>query len=227
MMATDDMASRSQDPPSPPRLLLAGLSPETGQSIAHPYAAAGWRIVHAADGAELIAAARLWRFDLILHGPLPPPIDIMTVRRCLTGLADPAIPTTIPILTAKDAPPPAPHPQARPEEAPRPDPMARLLPLLGPAGAVHLMRRLQSRLTALRDAPDPYAIGEGSTLPSLAHRMGGVAGTLGFADLASAWFAVEIHGPDRLADAWIETRIAQAMLAFLLLPVEEGLSLPV
>lgn len=200
----------------PPRLLLATAATEPGFALAARHADRGWRVTHVTDGAAAVAAAGLGGYALIRLVTDLPRIDAADVAVRIRRWMDDQPPVPIHVTPPDDAMIAAPSDFPHRPAPPRPDPLRQLTPLLGPTAVHTLMQRFHDRLVLLCAAPDPYAIGEGATPHALAHRVGGLAGILGFGDLAAAWLAVEQDGVERMDAAWIETHIARATLALLL-----------
>jgi len=172
----------------------------------------GWRADRAADVYDAIAVLRLSGSALICLSTSLPDADAAMLRAAIA-----AMPAAPPVLRVDPAlPPPDVRTLARlavpPALPPPSDPLTRLAALLGRDGITRLLTAFQGRLHALAFASDPYAVGEGTTPATLAHRVGGLAGTLDFAALSAAWLRVESDGERHLPRAWDETRIAIAML---------------
>lgn len=84
------------------------------------------------------------------------------------------------------------------------DDLSRLEAAFGEAEVGAMLHRLRDQLDRAIDAPDTGA----------AHRLSGIAGMLGFVELAAAWRGVdEGGGPDAERRARIETRRAIAAIA--------------
>jgi hypothetical protein len=204
-----------------PRLLLATLDDGPGHAAARLCRAQGWDVVHVVDAPAAIAAARLWRFAAIRLVADPGRGDALPVTAIERALHPDDRDRMIVLAPGAGLAPETPPVDDLPSE-PRADPRTQLAPLLGAAASRDLIRRFHARLTLLLSAPNPYAADEGDTPAALAHRIGGLAGMLGFGDLAAAWLAVETEGSSRLEQAWLETRIAHALLTFLM-PDDPGI----
>ncbi|GGE89850.1 hypothetical protein [Sphingomonas prati] len=201
-------------------VLLAIGAASTAEHAAVALTGRGWTVTTATDAATLVARAQTQDFALLLLGALPdgeaaalaariarlpPPRGLVPI--VLLG-ADTALPTDD-VLRARIAA------TSRSGTAPL-DPIARLSPMFGAVGVASLMGDFRNRLGALLAAADPCAIGEGTTIAGVAHRIAGLGGTLDFPLLADAWQQVERDGPAHLSAAWAETRIAHTVLTLLL-----------
>ena len=200
----------------PPRLLLATAATESGNALAARHVDHGWRVTHVTDGAAAVAAAALGGYALIRLTTNLPGIDAADIAARIRQHPDDQPPVPIHITPPDDGSIATPSDFPHRPAPPRPDPLRQLTPLLGPAAVHKMMQRFHERLVLLCAAPDPYVIGEGATPHALAHRVGGLAGILGFGDLAAAWLALEQDGVERMDAAWTETHIACATLALLL-----------
>lgn len=194
------------------------VAPPCERAVPFPtdLSASGWHATRIDDRYAAIAALRLSAVALLwLSSALPAPDKAALVA----AIAD--LPAPVPVMIVDPAGPGPTaadlrHAAIPSRVAPRVDPLTRLTPLLGRDGITDLLTRFRDRLARLLAAPDPYAIGEGVTPAALAHRIGGLAGTLDFPLLSAAWLRVETDGPGHLPAAWAETRIVHAMLERLL-----------
>jgi len=183
-------------------------------------AAAGWRVDEVENGDLAIAAVREHRYDLVLMDIQMPGRDGFDVARAIRGGDGPG--AAVPILAFTAVPPGDALDRARaagmdghiakpftpgqllaatdpwrPDGAP--SPAAPLAAIFGAAEIARLLERFRAQLAdalATGDAPD--------IRKALAHRIAGISGTLGFAEVSRLWLAVS-EGED---SAWEEARIA-------------------
>jgi CheY-like chemotaxis protein len=201
-------------------ILVVDDEPANRALAAGILAAAGWRVDEADNGDRAVAAVREHRYDLVLMDIQMPGRDGFDAARAIRNGAGPG--TTVPILAFTAVPPgdaleraraagmdghigkPF-TPQAllaatdpwRPDGAP--SPAASLVAIFGAAEIARLLERFRAQLAealAIEEAPDARK--------ARAHKIAGISGTLGFADVSRLWLAIS-EGDE---SAWEDARIA-------------------
>jgi CheY-like chemotaxis protein len=182
--------------------------------------AAGWQVHEAENGDAAIAAAQEHRFDLILMDIQMPGRDGFDAARAIRQGDGPG--AAVPILAFTAVPPGDAIERARaagmdghiakpftPEallaatDPWRPDgaasPAASLVAIFGAAEIARLLDRFRVQLAEALAADDAPA-----ERRARAHKIAGISGTLGFAEVSRLWLAVS-EGDE---SAWDEARIA-------------------
>ncbi len=192
----------------PPRLLIVDDEPVHRASVTRVLGSAGWAVDEAADGAAALRAIEATRYAVVLLGmPGADGFEVARVIRAGHG-ADPAVP--ILAVTALSGP----DVMRRVEDAGMDGHIARPIP---PAALIERLARwwpvstspARARLAAAFGAAEIGALDESFRaqlvdalaridqpgVAALAHRIAGVAGTLGFTDVHDAWLALSEGAP--------------------------------
>ncbi|HEY0314740.1 MAG TPA: response regulator [Sphingomonas sp.] len=182
--------------------------------------AAGWQVDEADNGEAAIAAARDGRHALILMDIQMPVLDGFATARAIRQGCGPV--ASVPILAFTAVPPGDAVERARaagmdghigkpftPEEliaatepwrpAGGPSPVASLVAIFGEGEIARLLARFRDQLAEALAAEEPLAERE-----ARAHKIAGISGTLGFAEVSRLWLAVS-EGDE---SAWAVARIA-------------------
>ncbi|PXA85162.1 response regulator [Nostoc sp. 3335mG] len=182
--------------------------------------AAGWQVHEAENGEAAIAAAREHRYDLILMDIQMPGRDGFDAARTIRDGGGPG--AAVPILAFTAVPPGDAIERARaagmdghiakpftPEDLLaatdtwRPDgassPAASLVAIFGAAEIAKLLARFRTQLTDALVADESPA-----DRKARAHKIAGISGTLGYAEVSRLWLAVS-EGDE---SAWEGARIA-------------------
>jgi CheY-like chemotaxis protein len=186
--------------------------------------AAGWRVDEADNGEAAIAAARDGRHALILMDIQMPGLDGFASARAIRQGERPA--ASVPILAFTAVPPGDAVERARaagmdghigkpftPEaliaatepwrSASGPLPAASLVAIFGEAEITGLLARFRDQLAEALAAEEAPA-----ERKARAHKIAGISGTLGFAEVSRLWLAVSEGGETAWADARIAARRA-------------------
>lgn len=201
----------SKDPRVLPAVLVVDDKEIQRRRVARSLTRAGWHVVEAGDGREAVAAAKAGGLALVLIEVELPDIDGFATTAAIRALDGARGQVPILALTAtpvgdggrrfRDAAidgyvvrPGKPRALADAVEAWRPSaaplPARRLGALLGEAELSSLLERFRASVAealARLDEPDERG--------ALAHRLAGLAGTLGFEEICATWLALsEGHG---------------------------------
>jgi CheY-like chemotaxis protein len=201
-------------------ILVVDDEPANRALAAGILASAGWLVHEAEDGDAAVVAAREHRYDLILMDIQMPGRDGFDAARAIRGEGGPG--AAVPILAFTTVPPGDAIERARavgmdghiskpftPEgliaatDAWRPDgapsPAASLIAIFGAAEIARLLARFRAQLAEALAAEDLPA-----ERKARAHKIAGISGTLGFAEVSRIWLAVS-EGDE---SAWEDARIA-------------------
>lgn len=201
-------------------ILVVDDEPANRAIAAGILAAAGWRVEEAENGDLAIAAVRDLRFDLVLMDIQMPGRDGFEAALTIRNGGGPG--AAVPILAFTAVPPGDALERARaagmdghiakpftpaellaatdpwrPDGAP--SPAASLVAIFGAAEIARLLERFRAQLAEALAAGD--AAGDRR---ARAHKIAGISGTLGFAEVSRLWLAVS-EGDE---SAWEEARIA-------------------
>ncbi|WBO24530.1 response regulator [Sphingomonas abietis] len=182
--------------------------------------AAGWRVDQAEDGAAAIAALHDKKYAVVLMDIQMPEVDGFQASRAIRCGGGPS--ASVPILAFTAMPRETAHERAmaagmdghvakpftpaalvaaveywRPGGGPHPS--AALAGIFGRTEVASLLSRFRDQLVEALDASDDH-----TARRSRAHKIAGISGTLGFADVSRNWLAVS-EGHD---SAWDEARAA-------------------
>ena len=212
----------------PPFLLIVDDDPINHAVAGAALSAAGWRVDRADNGEAGIAIARDRRYALILMDLQMPGIDgFETARTIRSGgasasapilaftaqrEADIAGPLKVSGMDGLVAKPFAPDMICaaaalwRPEDAP--PPATKLAAIFGATEIAALLDGLRAQLEDILACSDGDALQRGR-----AHRLAGIAGTLGFPRLSALWLAVSEGDDTACPAARISARKALARIA--------------
>jgi CheY-like chemotaxis protein len=205
-------------------ILVVDDEPANRALAAGILAAAGWHVDKAKDGDAAIAAAREHRYDLILMDIQMPGRDGFETTQTIRQGDGPS--AAAPILAFTAVPPGDAIERARAAgmdghigkpftgesllaatDPWRPDgaasPAASLVALFGTAEIANLLSRFRTQLAEALTAEDSP-----SERKARAHRIAGISGTLGFAQVSRLWLAVSEGGESAWDDARIAARLA-------------------
>jgi len=203
-----------------PFILVVDDEPANRALAAGILGAAGWQVRQADNGDSAVAAARERRYDLILMDIQMPGRDGFDAARTIrksdgTGAAVPILAfTAVPPGDAVEraraagmdghiAKPFTPESLLAATDPWRPDgassPAASLVAIFGAAEIARLLDRFRAQLMETLAADDTPA-----ERKSRAHKIAGISGTLGFAEVSRLWLAVS-EGDE---SAWEEARTA-------------------
>jgi CheY-like chemotaxis protein len=203
-----------------PFILVVDDEPANRALAAGILVAAGWRVHEAENGDTAVAAAREHRYDLILMDIQMPGHDGFDTARTIRSGNGPG--ASVPILAFTAVPPGDTIAHARaagmdghiskpftPEDLLaatdpwRPDgtpsPAASLAAIFGAAEIARLLDRFRTQLAEALAAEESPA-----GRKARAHKIAGISGTLGFAEVSRLWLAVS----EGDASAWEDARIA-------------------
>ncbi len=212
----------------PPFLLIVDDDPANHAIAGAALSAAGWRVDRADSGEAAIAVARDRRYALILMDLQMPGMDGFEAARAIRSggasaatpilaftarrQADIAGPLRASGMDGHVAKPFAPEPLSaavapwRPDDTP--PPAANLAAIFGAAEIAALLNGLRLQLEDALAADDDDATRRGQ-----AHRLAGIAGTLGFPELSALWLAVSEGDDTACPAARISARKALARIA--------------